>query len=137
MFRHTTQDDLETAAAVGTRQLFALGEFRFIDTLDDDGMIHQFVLESVEPGETPDVYRTDRETMYEMMARFLSGEQEKRDSGSDESITHGTLLEVLGIARTWARSGKTDFAFIDLDDFEMEFEVDAGEVLGTAARDEQ
>jgi hypothetical protein len=126
MFQQSSDDEFERSATGGTRHLFALDSFRFLDVLDDDGVIHHFVLELTDPGAPPAVYRTDRATMYEMMARFLSGEHEKQESGSADSLTHAALLDVLEIARTWARSGKTDFDFVDLDDLEFEFDESDG-----------
>jgi hypothetical protein len=60
------------------------------------------------------VYETDRETMYELMARYLAGEYEKAEYEMERSPAHEALLDTLEIAAARARAGETEFSFDDL-----------------------
>jgi hypothetical protein len=78
--------------------------------------MHHFVVES--PGARAEadapVYEIDRETMYELMARYLAGEYEKVEYDMERSPAHEALLDTLEIATARARSGESEFSFDDL-----------------------
>ncbi len=123
MFRLSSEDEFQTFSEGGTRFLFALDHFDFLDTLDGEGALHQFVIHAGEDEEEePTVYETDAATLYELMARYLAGEYEKREYDLESSPGHGALLDVLEIATARARAGETEFSLAELegDDYEDE-----------------
>jgi hypothetical protein len=114
MFRLSSEDEHEERSQGGTRQLFSLAHFRFHDAMDGEGTLHHFVAETGASGEGGPVYETDRETMYELMARYLAGEYEKAEYEMERSPAHEALLDTLEIAAARARAGESEFSFDDL-----------------------
>lgn len=115
MFQRIPADQSDAKAEGGTRHLFTLGHFQFRDSLDGQGELHHFVLDSSEADGGAAVFEADQLTMYEFMARYLAGEYEKREYGLERSPAQDALLDTLEIAAARARSGDVDFAFEDLD----------------------
>jgi len=113
MFRKTAEEAYEELASAGTRPLFAVGHFGFEDTMDGGGRFHHFV---VEHGEDEDLYyEADQAVMYELVARYLAGEYEKKAYELDYSPGHHALLDLLELAAARARAGETDFDLAELD----------------------
>lgn len=133
MFRQSSETEYGDRSEGGARFLFGLDGFEVHDTLDAEGVFHHFVLAAGE-GEDEDeaaVYETDRETTYELMARYLAGLYEKEEYEMERSPAHDALLDVLELATARARTGDSEFTLDDLeddevneDDFEEEFEDD-------------
>lgn len=115
MFQPLSHDEADQKSEGGTRPLFTLGHYEFRDSLDGDGNLHHFVLDSSETTDEPTVYETNRRTMYEFMARYLAGEYEKSEYDLERSPAQEALLDTLEIAAARARSGETDWEFEDLD----------------------
>ncbi len=114
MFRKSSEDEHEQSSQGGTRYLFALGHFQCHDAMDGEGGLHHFVVETGGAAEEAPVYETDRVTMYELMARYLAGEYEKREYEMERSPAHEALLDTLEIAAARARAGESEFSFDDL-----------------------
>jgi hypothetical protein len=123
MFRQSSDAEFQGRAEGGTRHLFRIDSFEFFDVIDDEGVLHHFVLEHIEDDETA-AYEVDRHTMYEFMARYMAGEFEKRQYNLSISPTHQALLDALEMALAGARSGETDFTFDDLDDTDFDLDLD-------------
>jgi len=115
MFRLSTEAEHEERSEGGTRHLFGLGHFEFHDAMDGEGRLHHFVVDLTGAEDDVMVYETDREVMYEIMARYLAGEYEKHEYAMERSPAHEALLDTLEIAAARARSGETEFAFDDLE----------------------
>ena len=115
MFRLSSESEHETRSQGGTRYLFALGHYECHDTMDGEGELHHFVVDTGGDGAESPVYETDRATMYELMARYLAGEYEKREYRLERSPAQDALLDTLEIAAARARGGETTFVFDDLD----------------------
>lgn len=122
MFRQISDTAYGERSGGGVRHLFRLGHFEFHDTLDDDGMIHHFLIESPEDGEEPVIHQTDQPTMYELLARYLAGEHEKKEYEMERSPTHEALLDLLELATARARSGESDFTIEELEEEEEDGE---------------
>jgi hypothetical protein len=138
MFRKSSEDEHEQKSQGGTRYLFALGHFECHDAMDGEGELHHFVVET--GGATTDdpVYETDRVTMYELMARYLAGEYEKREYEMERSPAHEALLDMLEIAAARARAGESEFSFDDLGVAEDWDELDEdGELVDDSDEDEK
>lgn len=118
MFRQRGDREYEESSAAGVRELFSLGPFVFEDTMDGEGGLHHFVLST--GAEDPACYEADRETMYELMARYLAGEHEKRAYSLGRSPGHESLLDLLEMATARARGGETELSFEDLERGEAE-----------------
>lgn len=116
MFRLSSEDEYGTRSEGGRRYLFGLHRFEFHDTLDEEGAMHQFVVEEGEDGADPAVYATDPPTMYEFMARYLAGEYEKVEYEMERSPAHDALLDILELATAQARNGDTGFSFEELEE---------------------
>jgi hypothetical protein len=115
MYRKSSDEEYEQGSAAGTRHLFTLGHFEFLDAMDGEGELHHFVLDSSESDEGAGIFETDQMAMYEFMARFLAGEYEKREYRLERSPAQDALLDTLEIAAARARAGETTFVFDDLD----------------------
>jgi hypothetical protein len=126
MFRQTADEEYEEKSAGGTRYLFRVGYFEFLDTLDAEGEFHRFVLELNEAGSDPTAYEADPATMYELMARYLAGEYEKEEYNLDISPAHDALLDALELLAARSRSGETDITLgpFDEEDFDDDLEDD-------------
>lgn len=114
MFRLSSESEHEARSQGGTRYLFALGHYECHDTMDGEGELHHFVVDTGGAGAETAVYETDRATMYELMARYLAGEYEKREYDMERSPAHEALLDTLEIAGARARAGESEFSFDDL-----------------------
>lgn len=112
MFRLSSEEEYQEASEGGTRHLFALGYFEFHDTLDGEGRLRHFVLET---GDDAGVFEAGREVMYEFMARYLAGLYEKEEYEMERSPAHEALLDNLELAAARARSGEADFSLDDLE----------------------
>jgi hypothetical protein len=131
MFRLSSESEHETRSQGGTRYLFALGHYECHDTMDGEGELHHFVVDTGGDGAESPVYETDRATMYELMARYLAGEYEKREYEMERSPAHEALLDTLEIAAARARAGESEFSFDDLGVAEDWDEIDEdGEPVG-------
>jgi hypothetical protein len=120
MLRQRSDEEYQTSAAGGTRNLFQLGQYEFHDTLDDEEVMHHFILEAAAGDEDRQAYEVDRETMYEFMARYLAGLYELEKYALEQSPSHNTLLDLLEIAAARARSGETEFSWDEFDRAESE-----------------
>jgi hypothetical protein len=129
MFRLSSDDEYQQASEGGTRHLFALGHFEFHDTLDAEGELRHFVLET---GEEAGIFEAGREAMYEFMARYLAGLYEKEEYDMERSPAHEALLDNLELAAARARSGETELSLDDLEeaDFAEELEEENEEDRG-------
>lgn len=78
--------------------------------------LHHFVVESSDEEEGSRVFEVDSQTMYELMARFLAGEYEKREYRLERSPAHAALLNLLELATARARSGDSGFALVPGED---------------------
>ncbi len=123
MFRLSSDDEYQEGSEGGTRHLFALGHFEFHDTLDGEGRLRHFVLET---GDDAGIFEAGREVMYEFMARYLAGLYEKEEYDMERSPAHEALLDNLELAAARARAGETEFFLDDLEagDLDEEFEVE-------------
>ena len=124
MFKQCTEDEYAQGSEGGTRYLFALDGFEFHDTMDEEGRLHHFVLESGEDEEEPAIYEADQPTMYELMARYLAGEYEKEAYELERSPAHEALLDLLELATARSRSGDSGFSLDELEEGEYEEEED-------------
>jgi DNA-directed RNA polymerase specialized sigma24 family protein len=122
MFRQSSGDEYDTSSEGGRRYLFGIAHYEFHDTLDEQGRMHQFVVEAGEEEEEPRVYETDPPTMYELMARYLAGEYEKEEYEMERSPAQEALLDALELATARARSGDTGFTFDDLEEIDYDDE---------------
>lgn len=130
MFRRSSGDEYASSSQGGRRYLFGIARYEFHDTLDEQGRMHQFVVEGDEEDE-PAVYETDPPTMYEFMARYLAGEYEKEEYEMERSPAQEALLDALELATARARSGDTGFVFDDLDEGDYDDEpFEDGEEIG-------
>lgn len=120
MFQQCSEDHYAACSESGVRHLFRLGQYQFQDTLDDEGDLHHFVLETTGDSDETLRYEVDYATMYELMARFLAGEYEKEQYHLDRSPGHEALADALEMATARARAGETEFDFDDLDRGEVE-----------------
>ncbi|HYW09670.1 MAG TPA: hypothetical protein VE913_22090 [Longimicrobium sp.] len=134
MFRQTADEEYEAKSAGGTRYLFRVGHFEFLDTIDAQAEFHRFVLELNEAGSDPTAYEADPATMYELMARYLAGEYEKEEYNLDISPAHDALLDALELLAARSRSGETDITLgafdeedFEDDDLDEEFDEDEDE----------
>lgn len=124
MFRQCTEDEYAQGAEGGIRYLFALDGFEFQDALDEEGRLRHFVLEGGEDDGEPAFYEADQPTMYELLARYLSGEYEKEAYDLERSPAHEALLDLLELATARARSGDSDFSLDELEEGEYGEEED-------------
>lgn len=126
MFRLTNLDDYETLSSGGTRQLFVLDHFQFRDTLDDEGRLHPWLVES--SSDADDLfYELDYASMYEVMARYLAGVYEIVEYDLEQSPAHGALLDLLEFAAARARGGDAPFTLAELENEEGEDEEEERE----------
>lgn len=116
MFRHTSDEVYARRSTAGVRHLFSLGSFTFQDAMDGNGALRHFVVERGDPGGEPAPYEADLATMYEMVARFLAGEFEKREYRLEQSPAHHELLDILEMAAARARSGDPTFSLAELEE---------------------
>lgn len=120
MFKERTEEEYEQMSSAGVRQLFALGPFRFHDTMDADGTLHHFVSEEVDETGEHRHYEMDTPVVYEFMARFLAGEHEIGEYDLDRSPAHEELLDILEIVTARARAGEPEFSWDEFDPAETE-----------------
>jgi aminoglycoside phosphotransferase len=135
MFKLRSQTDYETRSAAGVRELFTLGQYRFHDTLDDDGAMHHFVTDTAGTEGEAEAYEMDAPTAYEFMARYLAGLHEMEEYAMEQSPAQDELLDVLEIATARARAGETDFTWDEFDTAESEVLDDGDEVEEVADED--
>ena len=120
MLRACPEDEYLAHSSGGVRRLCRLGQYQLTDGMDDEGRMRHFVLDGREEGASPDAYEVDRETMYELVARYLAGTLELSEYGMERSPGHDALLDMLEIATARARSGETEFSWEEFDNAEHE-----------------
>jgi hypothetical protein len=124
MFRRCSEEEQEERSSAGTRPLFTVGSFVFLDGLDAEGHLHHLVMERDEDAAA---YELDQATMYELVARYLAGEYEKEAYELEQSPGHHALLDLLEVATARARAGLPDLSLAELDGEAGELDEEDGE----------